>query len=145
MAVRPEEGACPTEVYYLEIIKDFIRRSCVSGLTLFYMCGAPVPWTVFLSKPVHMPVIPNLADSCAESRVNGNQVKAFPALTGKCLTIQTLWLAQMRDLTLSPSCTATIVFPEQVKPLVLTHLITKVFSSNISQNLLKQADLIFVS
>lgn len=78
-----------------------------------------------------MPVIPNLADSRAESRVNGNQVKAFPALTGKRLTAQTRETMtcinegpNLKWVCLSPLYTAAIAFPEQVKPLVLTHFIT---------------------
>lgn len=39
-----------THIHYLEIIKGFITRSCVAGLTLFYTRGAPVPRPVgFLS------------------------------------------------------------------------------------------------
>lgn len=105
MAAMPEEGARHTDIHYLEIIKDFRTRSWGSGLTLFRTRGVPWAGISFELQPLHMPVIPNLADCQQESRVNGNQVKAFPALTGEVWQSQQgkPWLAQRMHLNLDVS------------------------------------------
>lgn len=88
MAARPEEGARHTDVHYLEVIKRFHHEKLRIRFDFVLHAWSSRP-LVFLSKPLYMPVIPNPADSRAESRVNDNQVTAFPALTGRRLTVQT--------------------------------------------------------